>query len=123
MPKIKSKQPRKQRKFLREAPLHIRQKIMRSTLSKELRKKYKRRTVPIRRGDKVEVMRGDFKGHVGKVENVDLKRYRVYVEGVTIQKADGTSTYYPLHPSNLRIVELNLKDEKRVEMLERKLKG
>ena len=36
-----SKQPRKQRKYRRNAPLHIRNKMMRAPLSKELRDKYK----------------------------------------------------------------------------------
>ncbi|HHW16611.1 MAG TPA: 50S ribosomal protein L24 [Methanothermobacter sp.] len=116
----RSKQPRKQRKFLYNAPLHIRHKIMSATLSKELREEYNRRSLPVRRGDKVEIMRGDFKGHQGKIERVDLKNYKVYVEGATIQKVDGTTTYFPIHPSNLRIIELNLEDEKRIKILERK---
>lgn len=75
-----SKQPRKQRKYIYEAPLHARRKMMSANLSRELREEYGRRSLPLRKGDKVEVLRGDFKGHEGKVEKVDLKRYRVYVE-------------------------------------------
>ncbi|HIH61964.1 MAG TPA: 50S ribosomal protein L24 [Methanobacteriales archaeon] len=116
----RSKQPRKQRKFLYNAPLHIRHKIMSANLSKELREEYNRRSLPVRKGDKVEIMRGDFKGHQGKIERVDLKNYKVYVEGATIQKVDGTTTYFPIHPSNLQIIELNLEDEKRLKVLERK---
>ena len=116
----RSKQPRKQRKFLHNAPLHIRHKIMSANLSKELREKYNRRSLPVRKGDKEEIMRGDFKGHQGKIERVDLKNYKVYVEGATIQKVDGTTTYFPIHPSNLQIIELNLEDEKRLKVLERK---
>ncbi|MBC7119559.1 MAG: 50S ribosomal protein L24, partial [Methanobacteriaceae archaeon] len=63
----RSKQPRKQRKFLHNAPLHIRHKIMSANLSKELREEYNRRSLPVRKGDKVEIMRGDFKGHQGKI--------------------------------------------------------
>jgi len=116
----RSKQPKKQRKFLYNAPLHIRHKIMSANLSKELREEYNRRSLPVRKGDKVEIMRGDFKGHQGKIERVDLKNYKVYVEGATIQKVDGTTTYFPTHPSNLQIIELNLEDEKRLKVLERK---
>ena len=36
MKRPKSKQPRKQRKFLYNAPLHVRRKIMSAHLSKEL---------------------------------------------------------------------------------------
>ena len=94
--------------------------MMSANLGRELGEEYDRRNLPLRKEDKVEVLRGDFKGHEGKVEKVDLKRYRVYVEGVTIQKVDGTSVYFPIHPSNLRIVDLNLDDEKRIQILERK---
>ncbi len=119
----KSSQPRKQRKFLYNAPLHKRQKLMSATLSKELREKYGIRSLPVRKGDTVEVMRGDFKGTKGKVEKVDLKRYRVYVQGVTIRKADGTERFYPIHPSNLRIIKLNLEDKWRKKIIERKQKS
>jgi large subunit ribosomal protein L24 len=93
---------------------------MSATLSTELRQKYGFRTIPIRKGDKVRVMRGDFKGHEGKVVEVDLKRYRIYIEGVTVKKVNGTEVFYPVHPSNVMIIELNLDDEKRKEIIERR---
>ena len=79
-------QPRKQRKALYTAPLHIRRKIMSANLSKDLRADIGKRSLPIRVGDKVQVVRGDFKGHEGKVESIDAKRYKVTVEGVTLSK-------------------------------------
>lgn len=115
-----SKQPRKQRKFLHNAPLHIRHKLMSVTLSKELREQYGKRSIPVRKGDTVQVMRGDFKDHEGKVEKVDIKNYRVLVEGVSIQKPDGNQIYHSLHPSNLVIVELDLDDDERNKIIERK---
>jgi len=117
---LKSKQPRKQRKFLYNAPLHLRHKIMSATLSKELRQKYGVRNLPVRTGDKVRIMRGDYKGVEGKVVEVDLKRYRIYVEGVTLKKINGTEVFYPIHPSNVMIVELNLDDERRKKIIERR---
>ncbi|HDD31164.1 MAG TPA: 50S ribosomal protein L24 [Thermococcus litoralis] len=118
--RLKSKQPRKQRKFLYNAPLHLRHKIVSATLSKELRQKYGIRALPIRSGDKVKIMRGDFKGHEGKVVEVDLKRYRIHVEGATLRKVNGTEVFYPIHPSNVMIVELNLEDERRKKIIERR---
>jgi len=118
--KLDTKQPRKQRKFLHNAPLHLRSKIMAATLSENLREKYGVRNLPIRVGDKVKVMRGDFKGKEGKVMEVDLKRYRIHIEGVTQKKTDGTEVYYPVHPSNVMIVELNLDDEKREKIIKRR---
>ena len=113
-----SKQPRKQRKALYTAPLHIRRKIMSANLSKDLRADIGKRSLPIRVGDKVQVVRGDFKGHEGKVESVDAKRYKVTVEGVTLSKPDGNAVFLPIHPSNLMIIEADLKDERRLNMEE-----
>ena len=87
-------QPRKQRKALYTAPLHIRRKIMSANLSKDLRADIGKRSLPIRVGDKVQVVRGDFKGHEGKVESIDAKRYKVTVEGVTLSKPDGNAVFY-----------------------------
>ena len=111
-------QPRKQRKALYTAPLHIRRKIMSANLSKELRADIGKRSLPIRAGDKVQVVRGDFKGHEGKVESIDAKRYKVTVEGVTLSKPDGNAVFLPIHPSNLMIIEADLKDERRLNMEE-----
>ena len=113
-----SKQPRKQRKALYTAPLHIRRKIMSANLSKDLRADIGKRSLPIRVGDKVQVVRGDFKGHEGKVESIDAKRYKVTVEGVTLSKPDGNAVLLPIHPSNLMIIEADLKDERRLNMEE-----
>ena len=111
-------QPRKQRKALYTAPLHIRRKIMSANLSKDLRADIGKRSLPIRVGDKVQVVRGDFKGHEGKVESIDAKRYKVTVEGVTLSKPDGNPVLLPIHPSNLMIIEADLKDERRLNMEE-----
>ncbi|MCI5737863.1 MAG: 50S ribosomal protein L24 [Methanobrevibacter ruminantium] len=111
-------QPRKQRKALYTAPLHIRRKLMSANLSKDLRADIGKRSLPIRVGDKVQVVRGDFKGHEGKVESIDAKRYKVTVEGVTLSKPDGNAVLLPIHPSNLMIIEADLKDERRLNMEE-----
>ena len=115
-----SKQPRKQRKLIYKAPLHIRHKLMAVKLSEELREQYKRRSLPVKKGDTVKVMRGDFKDHEGKVEKMDLKNYRVMIEGMSVQKPDGNKVYHAVHPSNLMIVELDMEDDERNEIIERK---
>jgi len=94
--------------------------MMSVNLSPELREEYERRSLPVRKGDTVKVLRGDFKDHEGKVENVDLKNYRIMIEGVNVQKPDGNQVYHPVHPSNLMIIEMDLDDEERNEILERK---
>lgn len=119
---IQSSKPSKQRKFLYTAPLHVRRKLLASHLSKELRQKYKTRSMPVRKGDEIEVMRGEFKKKRGKISKVDTKEYKVYVEGMTIKRTDGTERQVAFHPSNLKIINLNLDDKRRVKMLERKTK-
>lgn len=111
----KSKQPRKQRKALYNAPLHKRQRQMSANLSEKLRIKHDRRSMPVRKGDTVEIMRGDFSGHKGKVEKVNLKRMRLQVEGATIKRTDGQDRFYPIAPSNVRITKMVTKDERRVK--------
>lgn len=108
-----SKQPRKQRKALYEAPLHKRNARMAATLSKELREDLGRKSLPVKVGDKVKVLRGDFKDQEGKIESVNYKKYTVTVEGITLNKADGNTIYLPIHPSNLMIIDVDLDDERR----------
>jgi len=115
-----SKQPRKQRLALLQAPLHVRQKLMTAPLSEELREKYGVKRLPVRKGDKVRIVRGDFKGHEGTVVKVDLRRLRVYVDGVTVKRQDGTPRFVPIHPSKVVIVALDLKDKWRRAIIERR---
>jgi len=114
-----SKQPRKQRKRMFQAKLHERHKFLHAHLSKELRKKYGKRSLRVRVGDKVKVLRGSYAGHTGKVIEVDMKRLRIKVDGVTVKKADGTEVPVPIHPSNVMIVELGEVDKVREKILKR----
>lgn len=104
------------------APLHIKQKFLHVHLSKELKKKYNRRNLGLKKGDKVKMVRGQFKKQMGKVDRIDLKRTKVYISGIEIIKKDGSKTNYPIDPSNLVITELNLDDKMRQKILDRKLK-
>lgn len=120
---IRSKQPRKQRKYNYNAPLHIKGKFMAAHLSKDLMKKYNRRSIRLRKGDKVIVLRGQFKKKKGNVERVDLKKSKVYISGVEMIKKDGTKVFYPVHPSNLAVTELNLDDKKRMAIVNKSKKA
>jgi len=115
--KVKSsKSPRKQRKRLFNAPLHVRNKIIVSHFSPELRKKYSRRSLRVRTGDKVKILRGQFKGKTGKVEKINSKKSRVFITGVEFTKKDGSKSLHPVHSSNVMINELNLSDKKRLRL-------
>jgi large subunit ribosomal protein L24 len=112
--------PGKQRKMLFNAPAHIRHKLMAAPLSPELLAQRGIKTLPVRKGDTVRIMRGDHKGFEGKISRVDLKRYRVFLEGLTREKVDGTTVFVALHPSKVMIKTLNLDDKLRKAVLERK---
>ncbi len=116
-----SKKPSKQRKRLFNAPLHRRGKIMSVHLSPELRDKYGVRSIPIRVGDKVRILRGDNRGIEGKVTKVDRKNYKVFVENVVRENARGDKIPIPIHYSNLMIIDLDLSDQWRRRKLESKL--
>lgn len=120
---IKSSKPRKQRKFLYTAPLHRRQKLVSAHLSKELRAQLKKRSLPLRKGDEVKIMRGKFSGKTGKVAEVDLKKLKIFIDGVTRKKADGKEVKIPFRPSNLLITRAELSDKKRQKIIERTQKS
>lgn len=116
---MKSVQPRKQRKYRYNAPLHARHKFLSANLSPELRRRFGKRSMPVRKGDEIEVMRGSSKGLRGTVNKVDLMGSKIYVEEIKIKKVDGSEVMKPLQPSNLRIVKLSLDDKMRQRVLER----
>lgn len=116
----KSKQPRKQRKSFYNAPLHLRHKFFNALLSEELQEKHGVKRLPVRKGDTVRIVRGNWRGHEGKVVRVDYKRVRIYIEGVTIKRADGTQRFYPIHPSKVVITKLDLSDPYRKRIIERR---
>ncbi|MBC8500457.1 MAG: 50S ribosomal protein L24 [DPANN group archaeon] len=116
---IRSKQPRKQRKYVARAPLHIKGKFLSTHLSKDIKKKYGIRSLRLRTGDKVKVLRGSYRNEEQKVERVDVKNQKIYLEKIEFTKKDGSKATRPFQPSNLMITELNLDDKKRLQ----KLKG
>ena len=89
MARISSTQPRKQRKFRYNAPIHIRGAFLHSPLASDLREKYGKRSFRVVTGDTVKVLRGEFKGIEGVVDGVDVKNTKVLVHGVSVKKANG----------------------------------
>lgn len=118
----KTKQPRKQRKRYYNAPLHLRNRSMTALLSRELRDKWGVRRLPVHKDDKVIVFRAKSEDQEikGKVIRVLPQKYSVHVEGHSKEKADGTISSFPIHPSNLIITSLNLRDKKRRDIIKRR---
>ncbi|MEM3421612.1 MAG: 50S ribosomal protein L24 [Candidatus Hadarchaeum sp.] len=111
-----SRQPRKQRARLYSTPVHRRNKLMSARLSKELREKYKIKSLPVRKGDRVKILRGDFKKLEGEVLEVNPKKQTITVQGATITKSDGSQVNRPIHPSNVMLLKL-VEDKERIGKL------
>lgn len=109
-----SSQPRKQRKSRYQAPLHLRNKLLGAMLSEELKVKHKIKSIPVRMGDTVRILRGDYRDTEGKVSGVNLDKFTITVDGVTVTKSDGTEVPRPIHPSNVMITKLEIKDKRRL---------
>merc|ERR1712066_624561 len=114
---------RKQRKRHFTAPSHIRRKLMTAPLSKDLKQKYGVRNIPIRKDDEVQVVRGHYKGQqVGEVVQCYRKKFRVYIERIQREKANGATVNVGIHPSKVCIVKLKM-DKDRKNILDRRAKG
>lgn len=100
-------QPRKQRKRRYGAPLHKRRAFLHARLSKELREKLKtkKRSVLVHKGDKVKVVTGKNRNHVGKVLTVDYSDLKIYMEGLLYKTAKGIEKPRPIDPSNVVIID------------------
>ena len=118
---MKTTKPGKQRKKLHQAPLSERYRRFSAPLSSKLKESQGTRSVQVRKGDTVMIMRGDRKGSEGKVTQIDRKNYRIFVDGANREKVDGTTIPVPIHPSKVMITRLNLDDKWRKKAMERKI--
>ncbi|HLN46220.1 MAG TPA: 50S ribosomal protein L24 [Candidatus Sulfotelmatobacter sp.] len=114
------KDPSKQRLRLYNAPAHIRHKLMSAHLAPDLVKSQGVKSIPVRKGDTVRIVRGDHEGFEGKISTVDLKNYRIFLEGLTREKVDGTVIFVAVHPSKVLVKNLNLNDRWRKSTIQRK---
>ncbi len=120
----KSTKARKQRKSRANAPLHKKRRMVVAHLDVPLMKEYNVRSLTVRKGDTVKVIRGseDFKSGEAKVASVDMKNMKIIIENITVPKADGTQKPKPIDPSDVVITKLDLSDPWRKEKLD-SLKG
>lgn len=115
----KTTDPGKQRKRQANRDLHQKKRNLQAHLAEDLLIRYDRRSLTVREDDTVEIMRGSYAGEEGTVMEVDTDRGMVAVEGVVIEKADGTKTPKWIDPSNVRIIDLDLSDRRRRDRLGR----
>ena len=109
--------PRQQRKALYTADLFERRRRMAVPLSRELRRRYGRRQIPVRKGDTVRILSGSFVGREERVAKVDLRGYSVTLDNVTGKTADAKMKPLPVRPNHLVLTKLNLADPWRRRIL------
>jgi large subunit ribosomal protein L24 len=115
-----TKSPRKQRRRIRNAALHEKKNLLKCRLDEFLQEEYGLRSLVVKKGDLVKIMRGQFRDTEGKVTVVSHRTSRVFLDNATITKADGKEAPVPIHPSNLMLVKLELDDERK-QLIESKV--
>lgn len=113
---------RKCRKAHFSAPSSVRRVLMSAPLSAELRSKYNVRSVPVRKDDEVQVVRGTYKGREGKVVQVYRRKWVIHIERITREKVNGQTVNVGINTSKVVVTKLKL-DKDRKSLLDRKAKG
>ena len=103
-----------------QATMQTRSKQMGANLSKDLQKKYGKKSARVVEGDSVTILRGEFKGVDGKVSKISTQKSSVAIEGVKKEKTKGDKFDVYIHTSNLVITSLNGDDKWRIAKLEGK---
>ena len=90
------------------------------SLSKELRKKYGKRSARIVEGDTAKIVRGEFAGVDGKVTKISIPDRGVNIEGVKKEKLKGDKFDVYVHTTNIILTALDSGDKWRINKLEGK---
>ena len=140
--------PRRQRKAHFTASNVLRRKQMAAQVDPKLRERMANRgkkskayprSLPVRKGDRVRVVRGQEyignnppvkirdppRGRAHRVTGVNTRNRKIFVEGKTYEKADGSKVPFPIDPSNVVIVNPDWSDPRRRRIISRinKLEG
>ena len=89
-------------------------------ISKDLRKKYSRRSARIMIDDTVKVIRGEYKGITGKITKISTDSNSIAIEGNKKEKLKGDKIDIYIHTTNVIITALNTDDKWRLKILEKK---
>ena len=103
-----------------QATIQTRSQQLGANLSKDLQKKYGKKSARVVEGDSVTILRGEFKGVDGKVSNISTSKSSVAIEGVKKEKTKGDKFDVYIHTSNLVITSLNGDDKWRIAKLQGK---
>ena len=102
------------------ASYQTKSKQLGSALSKELQKKYGKRSVRVVEGDNVTIVRGEFAGVDGKISQISTQKSSVAIEGIKKEQTRGEKYDVYIHTSNLVVKSLNTDDKWRMAKLEGK---
>ena len=108
-----SSKPSKSRKAFYTHALHHAVKHLAAHLSESLAKELGKRSMTIRKGDTVKIMRGAFAGKEGKVTSVAAKTRRIFIEKITKKKSNGSDWQVPLDASKVMVIDVDRSDRKR----------
>ncbi|QLH02933.1 50S ribosomal protein L24 [Nitrosopumilus cobalaminigenes] len=103
-----------------QATYNTKSKQLAAALSKDLHKKYGKRSVRVVEGDSVTILRGEFKGVDGKIEKVSTQKNSVAIGGIKKEATKGEKYDVYIHTSNLVVTSLNGDDKWRIAKLEGK---
>jgi large subunit ribosomal protein L24 len=103
-----------------QATFQIRSKQLGSSLSKDLQKKYGKKSTRAIVGDTITILRGEFKGVSGKITKISTEKTSVTIEGVKKEKTKGDKFDVYIHTSNLVVTAVNSSDKWRIAKLEGK---
>lgn len=120
--KLKSKKPRKQRKALFNYKGHQRSKLLSTRVADFLREEYGIKSLPLRVGDDVRIVKGEFKDFEGEIIEI-TDNQRAKIKEAKFEKSDGTEFNPSIHISNLIITKLTKEkkmDPWRASLIERK---
>ena len=113
--------PRKMRnQQIYYATMKTASKQLSCALSKELRKKYGKRSVRILKGDTAKIIRGEFAGVDGKVTKISIPDRGVNIEGVKKEKLKGDKFDVYVRTTNIVLTALDTEDKWRINKLEGK---
>lgn len=76
--------------------------------------------MPVREGDTVRIVKGDYAGRHGRVRTVHRELGRIEVVGITEKSGKGDTIYPKISVSNVEITRLNLRDKWRRKIISRK---
>ncbi len=107
-------------KMIHQATYQTKSKQLGSALSKNLHKKYGKRSVRVIEGDGVTIVRGEFKGVEGKISKISMQKSSVSIEGIKKEKSKGDKFDVYIHTSNLVVTSLNTENKWRIAKLEGK---